>query len=142
MARFPKAATLLPSATRTGAAANVAGTAVTNLANLTRAALLLDVTATAGGAGDVLNVYVDVLAPDGVTWLNACHFTTVAGDSAAIKHYATLDATAVAATTFDVSADCASGVTKPYLWGSSMRGRYTTTNAGASVTFSLSALIQ
>ena len=139
MARFPKAATLLPAGLRTGAASNVAGTAVTNLANLTRAALLLDVTATAGAAGDVLNVYVDVLGPDGTTWLNAVHFTQVAGDSAPIQHYATLDATA---TTFDVTTDCASGVTKPYLWGSAMRGRYSTTNAGASVTFSLSALLQ
>jgi hypothetical protein len=107
-----------------------------------KAIFLLDVTATAGATGDVLNVYVDVLAPDGSTYLNAVHFTQVAGDSAAIKHYAVLDSTNVAATTFNVTTDCASGVTKPYLWGPGLRGRYTLTNAGGggqSVTFSLTA---
>ena len=145
MAHFPKAATLFASATRATAIANSGGTAVTNLANMSRAIFLLDVTATAGVAGDVLNVFVDVLAPDGLTWLNAVHFTQVAGNSAAIQHYAAIDATNVAATTFDVTADCNAGVTKPYLWGSAIRGRYTLTDAGAhgqSVTFSLTALLQ
>ena len=146
MAHFPQVATLYPSATRVTAVANSAGTAVVNLANAVRAVILLDVTATAGAAGDLLHVYVDVLAPDGVTWLNAARFPHVDGNAAAVQHYAVLSlAAAPAATTFDVTADCAEGVTKPYLWGSAIRGRHTLVNAGGggqSVTFSLSALLQ
>lgn len=145
MAHFPQAATLLASATRIVAVANEAGTAVANLAAAKRALILLDVTATAGAAGDTLSVYIDMLGPDGATWINAGRFTTVAGNSAAIKHWMSLsEIAAPAATTFDVSADCAAGVTKPYVWGSQMRARYTLLDAGAhgqSVTFSVTALI-
>jgi hypothetical protein len=134
-----KGVELFASATRVTAVANSAGTA--KVIPFKFAVFLLDVTATAGAAGDVLDVYVDVLAPSpGATWLNAVHFTQVAGNSAAIKHYAVLDSTAVAATSFNVTADCASGVTKPYIWGPAVRGRYTLVNAGGggqSVTFSL-----
>jgi hypothetical protein len=134
-------ATLFASATRATAIANSGGSAVS--IGHDRTVVMLDVTATAGVAGDTLDVFVDVLAPDGVTWLNAVHFTQVAGNSAAIKHYAVLAPYAPAATTFDVTADCAAGVTKPYLWGQAIRGRYTLVDAGAhgqSVTFSLSAI--
>jgi len=137
-----EASTLFASATRVTAVANSASSAVA--AGGKRMVFLLDVTATAGVAGDTLDAYIDVLAPDGVTWLNAVHFTQVAGNSAAIRHYAVLDASATAATTFNVTADCAAGVTKPYLWGSAIRGRYTLVDAGAhgqSVTFSLTALV-
>jgi len=146
MAHFPRVATLLASATRTTAVANEGGTAVANLAGAKRAVILLDLTAAAGAAGDTLDVYVDVLAPDGVTWLNAAHFPQIAGNAAAIKHYAVLSlAAAPAATTFNVTADCAVGVTKPYLWGSQMRARHTLVDAGAhgqSVTFSVTAILQ
>jgi len=138
------ALTLFASALRTAAVANSAGTAATPISTPWRKLIvLLDVTATAGVAGDTLDVYVDVLGPDGSTWLNAVHFTQVAGDSAAIQHYAVLDASSPAATSFDVTADCAGGVTKPYLWGPQVRGRYTLVDAGAhgqSVTFSLTAI--
>lgn len=131
---------LFASATRTTAVANSAGTA--KIIPFTKAVFLLDVTATAGAGTDYLDVYVDVLAPSaaGATWLNAVHFTQVAGNSAAIKHYGVLDSTAVAATTFNVTADCSSGVTKPYIWGPGVRGRYTLVDAGGhgqSATFSL-----
>lgn len=132
---------LFPSATRTTATTGTNSTEVFH-GMWRRATFLLDVTATAGAAGDVFNAYIDVLAPDGNTWLNAVHFTQIAGNSAAVKHFAVLDATNVAATTFAVSTDCESGVTKPYLFGPKVRGRYSLTDAGAhgqSVTFSLSA---
>lgn len=133
-------ATLFASATRTAAIANSAGASVG--LGFRPIVLLLNVTATAGAAGDVLNVFVDVLGPDGATWINAVHFTQVAGDSAAIQHFAVLDASAPAATTFNVATDCAAGVTKPYVSGGEVRGRYTLVDAGAhgqSVTFSLTA---
>jgi len=134
-------ATLFASATRTAAASNSAGAAVS--LGFKRTVILLDVTATAGVAGDVLDVYVDVLGPDGATWINAVHFTQVAGNSAAIKHYAVLDASSPAATTFNITSDCAAGVTKPYVCGGAIRGRYTLVDAGAhgqSVTFGLTAV--
>jgi hypothetical protein len=138
----PASATLFASAARVAAVTNSAGTAV--VLPWQRAVLLLDVTASGGVAGDVLDVYVDVLGPGGTTWLNAAHFTQIAGDSAAIKHYAELGPCAPAATSFNVTADCAAGVTKPYLWGPSIRGRYTLVKSGAgepSVTFSLKAIL-
>lgn len=144
MSHLPRQATLFASATRTAAVANSRGTAVTDLARIRRAVLVLDVTAMGGAAGDVLDVYVDV-SLDGSTWMNAVHFPQIAGNAAAQKHYAVLAATNVAATTFNVSADCAAGVTKPYLFGAQMSGRYTLVNGGAgsqSATFSLMALLQ
>jgi hypothetical protein len=112
--------------------------------SFTRACFLLNVTASGGHAGDVLDVYVDVLGPDATTWLNAIHFTQIAGNSAAIKHWAILESSNTAATTFDVTSDCNAGVTKPYLFGSKMRARWTMVNAGTvgSVTWSLKALVE
>lgn len=134
----PHNAVLFASAQRKTAVANSTGNRYSAIWK--KAVFLLDVTATGGAAGDVLDVYVDVLGPDGSTFINAVHFTQVAGNSAAIKHYAVLDSTAVAATTFNVTTDCTSGVTKPYIWGPVVRGRYTLTNGGGGtqdVTFSL-----
>jgi len=138
----PLAVTLIASRTTTTAVANAVGDAQDY--SFSRACFLLDVTATAGDAGDTLSVYVDVLGPDGATWLNAVRFTTIAGNSAAIKHWAVLDSAAPAATTFDVTSDCNAGVTKPYLFGSRIRARWTMVDAGTagSVTWSLKALIE
>jgi len=144
MAHYPRVETLLSSATRTTAVANSGGTGVDS-ARARRIAVVLDVTAMAGAAGDVLDVFVDALAPDGVTWLNAAHFTQIAGNGAAAKHFAVLDSASVAATTFAVSTDCAAGVTKPYVFGQQIRARYTLVDAGGhgqSATFSVSAFLQ
>lgn len=144
MSTYPRLATLFAGAARTAAVANSGGTGV-DCARAKRITVLLDVTATAGAVGDTLDVFVDVLAPDGTTWLNAGHFAQVAGNAAAVKHYLVLDATNVAATSFNVTADCAAGVTKPYLTGLQIRGRYTLVDAGVhgqSVTFSMSAFMQ
>lgn len=141
---YPRLETLLASAARVTAVANEGGTAV-ECARARRISCLLDVTATAGVAGDTLDVFIDVLAPDGATWLNAGHFVQVAGNSAAVKHYLVLDSASVAATTFNVTADCAAGVTKPYLFGPKIRARHTLVDAGAhgqSATFSVSAFFQ
>lgn len=137
----PHSKVYFPSATRTTAVANSASESFS--AVWKKAVFLLDVTATAGAATDYLDVYIDVLGPDGSTWLNAVHFTQVAGNSAAIKHFAVLDSTAVAATSFNVTTDCTSGVTKPYVWGPITRARYTLVDAGAhgqSVTFKVTGL--
>jgi hypothetical protein len=144
VSHYPRVETLLASATRVTAVANE-GAAGVDCARAKRIACLLDVTAMAGAAGDVLDVFIDVLAPDGTTWLNAGHYAQVAGNAAAVKHYLVLDAANVAATSFNVTADCAAGVTKPYLFGPQIRARHTLVDAGAhgqSTTFSVSALLQ
>lgn len=140
---YPRTETLLASSVRTTAVASAGGTAVES-ARAKRIVVLLDFVAGAGVAGDTLDVYVDVLAPDGATWLNAVHFPQIAGDATAVKHYAVLAPTNVAATTFAVTADCAGGVTKPYLCGAKLRARHTLVDAGAhgqSVEFGVSAFL-
>lgn len=144
MSHYPRVETLLASATRVTAVDNE-GAAGVDCARARRICCLLDVTATAGAAGDTLDVLIDVLAPDGDTWLNAGHFAQVAGDSAAVKHYLVLDSASVAATSFNVTSDCAAGVTKPYLFGTQIRARHTLVDAGLhgqSATFSVSAFLQ
>jgi hypothetical protein len=145
MDHYPRVETLFAAAARTAAIAGSHGTAV-NCAGAKRVVILLNVTAMGGASGDTLDVYADVVAPDGTTYLNAVHFPQVAGNAAAVQHYAVLDlAAAPAATTFNVTADCAVGVTKPYLFGLQVVGRYTLVDAGAhgqSATFSLTALLQ
>lgn len=141
---YPRVETLLASAVRTTAVANSGGDGVA-CAGAKRIVVLLDFLEGKGVAGDVLDVYVDVLAADGSTWLNAVHFPQVAGNAAAVQHFAVLDATAVAATTFDVAADCDPGVTKPYLCGLQLRARHTLVDAGAhgqSAEFGVSAFLQ
>ena len=92
-------------------------------------------TAAAAAGGDTLDVYVDVLAPDGATWLNAAHLTQMLGNGGAKSLYAVLDASNPGASTFDASADCAAGAQRPSLFGTDLRGRYTIAGATQSFTF-------
>jgi hypothetical protein len=145
MAHYPQAATLFASAIRATAVVNSAGGAAENVPGARRVAVLLAVTATAGVAGDTFDVYVDVLAPDGATWLNACHLPQVTGDGGAQKQWAVLDSSNPGEDTVDASADAAAGKVRPALFGSQLRGRYTIVDAGAhgqSFTFALTALVQ
>ena len=116
-----EALTLLASAARL-VTAGANGTAVA-IGRFKRLLVLLNVTASLTDAGDTLNVYVDV-TPDGSTWLNAIHFTQKAGNTAAIKEWAVLDPTQGAATVTDVTADAASGVVRPSLFGVQARVRW------------------
>jgi hypothetical protein len=144
MGHMPQQATLFASAVRATAVANSGGTAVANIANAKRAIILLDLTAAGGVAGDTLDVYVDV-SLDGVKWLNAVHFTQLAGNAAAMSAYAILDPTTPGTAPIVTTSDAASGAVRPSAWGAYMRGRYTLVDAGAhgqSVTFSLVALLQ
>jgi len=145
MGHMPQAATLFASDIRTTAIANSAGTAVTDVAAAKRVVVLLDVTAMAGAAGDVLDVYVDFSPDSGTTWVNAVHFTQVAGNGAAQKKVAILDPSSPGTAEINVTSDAASGAVRPAVWGDQMRGRYTLVDAGAhgqSATFSLKALLQ
>lgn len=137
------ALTLFASATRATAVANSAGASV-DVNRASRILVLLDLTATAGASGDTLDVYVDV-SLDGSKWLNAAHFTQLAGNAAAMSAYAILDPTTPGAAPIVTTSDASSGVVRPSAWGAYIRGRYTLVDAGAhgqSVTFSLVALSQ
>jgi len=100
------------------------------------------ITASATDAGDVCDVFVD-FSIDGVTYYNAIHFTQQAGNGAARTEFATLDTANPGALTIDVTADAASGVTRPALFGAYIRARWEVTDAGGpadqSHTFSVIA---
>lgn len=131
--------TLFASAAR-GAGVAQTGTPVIVQGERSRFLALLDVTAAATEVNDTLDVYVDVLAPDNATWLNAIHFTQVLGNGGAKKFFAVLDPSNPGAVVIDATADAAAGAVRPALFGPQLRGRYTEVDAGggvASFTFSL-----
>jgi hypothetical protein len=143
MTAMPSTQTLFASAARIVAVANSAGTAV-DVARARRLDVVLNVTAMGGAVGDTLDVFVDV-SPDGATWLNAVHFTQLAGNAAALTSFAIMDPSNPSATVVLATSDCASGVVRPAACGRFVRGRYTLVDAGAhgqSATFSLAAFVQ
>jgi hypothetical protein len=141
-----KAITLL-AATTDAVAHSVNGAAVADLGFFRQAAIKLVLTDAQAALGDKLDVYVDTSFDGGGTWVNAGHFTQIAGNGAdAISEFIILDpggapgAVAIAATS-----DCASGVSRPALFGDALRARYTITNGGTgtqSFTFSVKAFVK
>ena len=85
---------------------------------LRRAIVLLNVSNADTDAGDTLDVFVDVLGPDGATWLNAIHFPQVIGTAAACKAFAVLDSDNPGALAIAVTADAAPSAVRPALFGS------------------------
>lgn len=112
-----------------------------------KAIIVLDLTATSGVAGDTLDVYVDVLV--GQKWINAVHFTQMAGDAAAASYAAVLTGGDLAlssdlAAPMVVTSDAAAGKVRQQIVGQGIRGRYTLVDAGAhgqGATFSLYATL-
>jgi hypothetical protein len=105
------------------------GTAVV-IGGWRRAVVECSITASAHEAGDTLDVYVDVLAPDAATWLNAIHFTQQAGDGSAKKMFAVLDSEDPGTSVIDVTADAASGAVRPALFGPQVRARWAIADSG------------
>ncbi len=132
--------TLAASAARTSGAN---GTAVA-IPDVSRLLILLSITASATDAGDTLDVYVDV-SPDGSTWVNAAHFTQQAGNGAAAKQVAVLDASNPGTAVVAVTSDAAAGVVRPALFGHYIRARWAIADSGngnSSHTFSVVAYAQ
>lgn len=132
--------TLAASAARTSGAN---GTAVV-VGGWRRAVVLLSVTASATDAGDTLDVYVDMLAPDGATWLNAIHFAQQAGAGAAKKEFAVLDTSNPGTASIAVTADAAAGAVRPALFGPQLRARWVIVDSGdgnSSHTFAVTAYL-
>jgi hypothetical protein len=115
-------------------------------ANAFRTALfVLDVSAAATAAGDTLDVYVDT-SLDGITWINAVHFTQVLGNGGAKREIAKLTADPLADpdNVLAVDADAAVTVVRnvgvmPYIRHRSVLVDATTDDA--SFTYSLVALL-
>lgn len=110
------------------------------------AKFICDYTAKATDAGDTCNVYVDVSPDGGTTWINAVHFTEVAGNAAdASTEYAVLYANTPGTSVITATADASSGAVRPTLRGNAIRARWiivNTSTADASFTFSVKAFLQ
>lgn len=133
--------TLAASAART-VTAGTNLTAVTIPLGAIRATILLDITASATDATDVLDAYIDVSPDGGTTYANAVHFTQQAGNGAAKKMIAVLDPANPGTAVFDVTSDCASGVVRPALWGTHMRLRYVVVDADANASHTFSSVVR
>jgi len=133
--------TLAAAAART-AGASGAGVAV---GGWRRAVVLLDITASATDAADTLDVYVDVLGPDGATWLNAIHFAQQAGNGASKKEYAVLDASTPGTAIVVATSDAAASAVRPTLFGPQLRARWAIADSGdgnQSHTFAVTAFVE
>lgn len=123
---FGEAFTLAASAART-AGAN--GSAVSGFGRFRRLILLLSITASATDAGDTLDVYVDGSLDDS-TWFNLVHFTQQAGNGAARKEFAILDASNPGTSVINVTADASSGVVRPAGFAPYLRARWAVADSG------------
>lgn len=131
-------------AERATAVANSTGTV--KMVPFTKAVCVLDVTATSGASGDTFDCFVDVLV--GTTWVNAAHFTQVAGNASAGRFVAVLNGDMTLASNLEdpivVTSDAAAGKVRAGLFGQGIRGRYTLVDAGShgqGVTFGLYATL-
>lgn len=137
---------LLASAEHTEEA-NALGDSV-KIPDVQRMLVLLDVTASATDAADTLDVFVDISWDNGVSWLNAIHFTQVAGNASAIKFLAALSSEVNATdpdADLNVTGDASAGVLRQPLLGPLARVRSTVvrdTGTDEAHTFSVTAYVQ
>jgi len=106
--------------------------------------IVLDITASATDAGDVLDVYIDV-SWDASTWYNAVHFTQQAGNGSAAKELAILCKHFEEDDVLTITSDLASGKQIHGLVGQYVRVRSTVvrvTGTDESHTFSVKAYVQ
>jgi hypothetical protein len=139
--------TLLPSTTAATAGTTANAATLTGLGWVRQACIALKLTNAAAAAGDKLDVYIDTSFDGGSTFVNAVHFTQILGNGAdAITDTAVLDpGGAPGAVTVATTADAASGVVRPTVFGDQLRVRYAVTDAGAlaaTFTFSISAVLK
>lgn len=99
-----------------------------------RLIFLLDITASATAAGDTLNVFIDA-SIDGTNSIGSvAHFTEQAGDGAAAKEVAVLDASNPGTDVIVVTTDVAAATTRPALFGAYYRARWALVDAGGADT--------
>lgn len=103
---------------------------------------ILDVTAAATEAGDLLDVYLDTSFDDGETWVNLGRFTQVLGNGGAKRYILSLKSNPVAsANVVDATADQAESAALQIGFGERLRYRAgltaATTTGNESFTFSI-----
>lgn len=106
------------------------------------AVAILDVTAAATEAGDLLDVYLDTSFDGGSTWVNLGRFTQVTGDGGAVRYIMALKAAPIAASNVvSATADQAESAALQIGFGDRFRYRAVVTDAtttgNVSFTFSL-----
>ena len=137
---------LLASAEHT-VEANALGASV-KLPDVQRMLVLLDVTASATIAGDTLDVFLDVSWDNGANWLNAIHFTQVAGNASPIQFLAALSSEVNATdpdADLNITGDASAGVVRQPLLGPLVRVRSTVvrdTGTDEAHTFEVTAYVQ
>jgi hypothetical protein len=102
--------------------------------------VLLDITASATDATDVLDVFIDVSLDGTNSAGNAMHFTQQAGNGAAAKEFGVLRPLSPGTSTIPVTTDAAATTVRPGLFGPYYRARWEITdsgNADQSHTFSV-----
>lgn len=137
---YEKTLTLAASAARTPTA-GTNGTAFELDGKLAALMVVCEFTAKGTDATDTADVYVDVLV--GALWINAIHFTQALGNGTdAAAECAVICPGGGNTAITSITADAASGVVRPNLFGSSVRARWIIVNTGAadaSFTFSVTA---
>lgn len=133
---------LAPAGTIHNAATTVTGSGVAYRESWREATVTLTVSAAATGAGDTLDVFIDILADGGTTWVNVGHFTQVLGNGGAKTFMMALrsDNPGTSAVT-DVTSSASAGNTRQYGVGTSMRYRSTVASSG-NFTFGITALLK
>lgn len=129
--------TLLPSAARTADSGNGESC---RLPTCSAVAFVLDASAAATDAGDILAVFVQTKI-DGTNWVDVVAFTTVLGNGGA-KRYVGKVSALTAMTMFENATALSAGSVRD-LMGDEWRVRYTITDAStdnASFTFSVTAI--
>lgn len=121
-------------------------TVPTGLHPFVEAEFVLDVTAAATAADDTLDVYIDFSPDQGLTWINAIHFTQVLGNGGAKKELAKITANtglATATAPLNIAADASSGAVRNISLFENVRYRAVIVDAdtdNASFTYSLKAV--
>lgn len=123
----------------TAATAGTNGTAVFIGGERTKYIFLLDVTAAATDAGDLLDVYVD-WSIDGTTYINGGHFTQCLGTGGAKKYYMVFDSANPGTAVIDATSDAANSTVRPSVFGAYVRARWVMVDADADGNFTWSCV--
>ncbi|MGV8123097.1 MAG: hypothetical protein AB2L14_25320 [Candidatus Xenobiia bacterium LiM19] len=85
--------------------------------------VLLDINTCATDSTDTLDAYIDTKISEDDDWVNMLHFPQITGTDSEGQHIACINAESDAATSQDVSTDCAAGEIRHGFTGNYMRGR-------------------
>jgi hypothetical protein len=129
----------LKASSALGDTAGTNGTGVYIGGERQRYIVVLDVTAGATDAADILNVFID-WSLDDVTYFNGGHFTPVLGNAAVKAFFMVFDPSAPGTADIAITSDAANSTVRPSLFGPYIRARWIIVDGGGhleSFTFSV-----